>query len=52
VRAAQLLLSRLETREVLPPRHIMLPTQLIVRFSCGSNLSDISLPLPQLMKHL
>ena len=50
--AAQLLLSRLEAGDVLPPRHIMLPTRLIVRYSCGSKMSDISLPLPQLMKDL
>jgi LacI family transcriptional regulator len=49
-RAAQLLLSRLESGEELPPRHIVLPTHLIVRYSCGSKMSDISLPLPQLKK--
>ncbi len=48
--AAQLLLSRLDTTIPLPPRHVVLPTRIIVRHSCGSSLVDenrqvISLPL-------
>jgi len=48
--AAQLLLSRLDASTPLPPRHVVLPTRLIVRHSCGSSLHDddrptISLPL-------
>lgn len=46
-RAAQLLLERLEQNGDLPPRHLVLPTRLIIRHSCGSKLSNISLPLPE-----
>jgi LacI family transcriptional regulator len=51
VHAAQLLLSRLESKANLQPRHVVLPTRLIVRHSCGSKLSagghcPLSLPLP------
>lgn len=47
--AAQLLLSRLEAKVPLQPRHVVLPTRLIVRYSCGSKLrgreSLLSLPM-------
>jgi LacI family transcriptional regulator len=50
VRAAQLLLSRVETGATLAPRHILLPVRLIIRHSCGSHLQDgghseLALPL-------
>ncbi len=35
VEAARLLLSALESGEPLPPRHVMLPSRLIVRHSCA-----------------
>jgi LacI family transcriptional regulator len=38
--AAQLLFSRLETQAALPPRHVVLPTRLIIRYSCGSGLKE------------
>lgn len=49
--AAQLLLSRLDAEVSLQPRHVVLPTRLIVRHSCGSRLEAgsnpvLSLPLP------
>jgi uroporphyrinogen decarboxylase len=49
--AAQLLLSRLEADVPLQPRHVVLPTRLIIRYSCGSKLRQgnghaLSLPLP------
>jgi len=52
VNAAQLLLSRLDSEGSLQPRHIVLPTRLIIRHSCGSKLQDndpytLSLPLPK-----
>jgi LacI family transcriptional regulator len=52
VNAAQLLLSRLDNEGSLQPRHVVLPTRLIVRHSCGSRLQDsdhptLSLPLPK-----
>jgi len=52
VNAAQLLLSRLDSEGSLQPRHIVLPTRLIVRHSCGSRLQDsdhptLSLPFPK-----
>lgn len=52
VHAAQLLLSRLDSEVSLQPRHVVLPTRLIVRHSCGSRLQDsdhptFSLPLPK-----
>jgi LacI family transcriptional regulator len=52
VNAAQLLLSRLDSEVGLQPRHVVLPTRLIVRHSCGSRLQDsdhptLSLPLPK-----
>jgi LacI family transcriptional regulator len=34
-RAAQVLLDRLETNDERPPAHVVLPTELIVRRSCG-----------------
>lgn len=52
--AAQLLLNALATRAPRAPRHIMLPSRLIIRHSCGSRLAEgalrgtsLSLPLPQ-----
>ncbi len=50
VNAAQLLLSRLEADAPLQPRHVILPTRLIIRHSCGSKLKkglnhDFSLPI-------
>jgi LacI family transcriptional regulator len=45
--AAQLLLSRLDGGENIPSRHVVLPTQLIVRYSCGSQGATLSLPLRQ-----
>jgi LacI family transcriptional regulator, galactose operon repressor len=50
VRAAQLLLSRVEAGPTLAPRHVLLPTRLIIRHSCGSHLrydggSELALPL-------
>jgi LacI family transcriptional regulator len=50
--AAQLLLSRLDSEVSLQPRHVVLPTRLIIRHSCGSKLQDsdhymLSLPLPK-----
>ena len=50
--AAQLLLSRLQSEAGLQPRHVVLPTRLIIRHSCGSRLHDgepciLSLPLPE-----
>ena len=52
VNAAQLLLSRLDSEASLQPRHVVLPTRLVVRHSCGSKLQDndhyiLSLPLPK-----
>lgn len=49
--AAQLLLSRLDADVPLQPRHVVLPTRLIIRYSCGSKLArgsgqTLSLPLP------
>ena len=51
VNAAQLLLSRLDAAAPLDPRHIILPTCMIVRHSCGARLHKnghltLSLPLP------
>lgn len=50
VNAAQLLFSRLEAEALLRPRHVVLPTRLVIRHSCGSKLQrgidfGISLPL-------
>ncbi len=50
VNAAQLLFSRLESKGSLQPRHVVLPTRLIVRHSCGSQLAKtgecpLSLPI-------
>jgi LacI family transcriptional regulator len=50
VNAAQLLLSRLAAASPLDPRHIVLPTCMIVRHSCGARLHRndylaLSLPL-------
>jgi len=38
--AAQLLLSRLVGEQPLSPRHVVLPTRLIIRHSCGSTLAE------------
>ena len=48
--AARLLLSALETKTRAAPRHIMLPSRLIVRYSCGSRMAEgaLSLPVAQL----
>lgn len=51
INAAQLLFSRLESEAPLRPRHVVLPTRLIIRHSCGSKLQrgidfGFSLPLP------
>jgi len=51
VNAAQLLLSRLDAVAPIDPRHIILPTRMIVRHSCGARLHKnghltLSLPLP------
>jgi LacI family transcriptional regulator len=50
VRAAELLLSRIEAGAALAPRHVLLPIRLIIRHSCGSHLrddggSELALPL-------
>ncbi len=44
--AARLLLGTLAAQTPMAPRHIMLPTRLIVRHSCGSRLDEGSLSLP------
>ena len=51
VNAAQLLLSRLDADTTLQPRRVVLPTRLILRYSCGRKLKDkdgggLSLQLP------
>jgi LacI family transcriptional regulator len=51
VNAAQLLLSRLDSEATLRPRHVVLPSRLIVRHSCGSKLTEnghcpLSVPIP------
>jgi len=47
--AAQLLLSRLgDDQPLLPPRHVVLPTRLIIRHSCGSTLGDDQHQAPSL----
>jgi LacI family transcriptional regulator len=50
VHAAQLLLDRLKAGEPLPPRRVVLPARLIIRYSCGSRLGQgqegaLSLPI-------
>jgi LacI family transcriptional regulator len=52
VNAAQLLFSRLDAEASLQPRHVVLPTRLIIRHSCGSRMKEngdcaLSLPLPK-----
>ena len=52
VNAAQLLLSRLNSEVELRPRQVVLPTRLVVRHSCGSELANdgqcpLSLPIPK-----
>jgi len=44
IKAAQLLLSRLNGEPVSQPCQIVLPTCLIVRYSCGGKPDDINLP--------
>jgi LacI family transcriptional regulator len=39
-RAAELLLSRIESGAALAPRQVVLPARLIIRHSCGSHLRD------------
>jgi LacI family transcriptional regulator len=51
VNAAKLLLTRLDAAAPLDPRHVVLPTRMIVRHSCGARLHKngyltLSLPLP------
>jgi LacI family transcriptional regulator, galactose operon repressor len=41
VKAAELLLSRIESDVALAPRQIVLPARLIIRHSCGSHLRDL-----------
>lgn len=47
--AAQLLLDRIAAGPTAPPQHVLLPTRLIIRHSCGSHLrggrSRLALPL-------
>jgi LacI family transcriptional regulator len=50
VQAAQLLLSRLDGSAPPPPRRVVLPTRLVLRYSCGRHLRSgdtfgLSLPL-------
>jgi LacI family transcriptional regulator len=50
IKAAELLLSRIEAGAALAPRHVLLPIRLIIRHSCGSHLrdgigSELALPL-------
>ncbi len=51
--AVQLLFSRLENGAGLRPRHVILPTRFIKRYSCGrhlkgsTNVSPLSLPIPK-----
>ena len=50
VNAAQLLLSRLNSEVPLRPRQVVLPTRLVIRHSCGSELAEdgqcpLSLPI-------
>jgi LacI family transcriptional regulator len=52
VNAAQLLLSRLDSEVDLQPRQVVLPSRLIVRYSCGSSIANgghcpLSLPFPR-----
>jgi LacI family transcriptional regulator len=44
--AAHLLLNALEAQTPQAPRHVMLPSRLIVRYSCGSRLDEGALSLP------
>ena len=51
VHATQLLLSRLDSEVSLQPRHVVLPSRLIVRHSCGIGLEKngscpLSVPIP------
>ena len=52
INAAQLLFSRIDAEVALKPRHVILPTRLIIRHSCGSRMAEdgscsLSLPLPR-----
>lgn len=42
--AARLLLSRLDSGNVLEPRRVVLPTRLIVRYSCGRKKAGVRVP--------
>lgn len=44
VKAAGLLINRLDQSTEVPPSHIVLPTYLIIRYSCGSKGDGLSLP--------
>lgn len=46
VKAAELLLNRLGSNESLPPRHVILPSSLIIRYSCGAKKHDLRFSLP------
>jgi LacI family transcriptional regulator len=48
VNAAQLLLSRLDADLDLRPRQVVLPTRLIIRYSCGSQPEDDGSYVPRL----
>ena len=56
VNAAQLMLSRLDSDVSLRPRHVVLPVRLIVRHSCGSQMTSgsdhcpLSLPIPAIQE--
>jgi len=54
VNAAQLLLSRLDANGNLQPRQVVLPTRLIIRYSCGSRPQHIGEYVPRLpnLKHV
>ena len=46
VKAAELLLNRLESGESLPPRQIILPSSLVIRYSCGTKKHELRFSLP------
>ena len=48
VRAAELLLSRLSNSDNMPPRHVVFPTRLVIRYSCGSKMQKLCFPLPNI----
>ncbi len=47
--AAQLLFSRLEETEELASRQVILPTHLVIRYSCGSQLKELGEASPMLL---